>query len=292
MNESGDMSDDVRFEFGKNWQQFLRMVDDQRIEAAVRSLQEMLNVDRLDGKSFLDAGCGSGLFSLAARRLGASVWSFDLDDQSVACAMELKRRSFPEDPGWIIERASVLDAGYLASLGKFDVVYSWGVLHHTGAMWDALERVCDRVSDGGRLCVSIYNDQDYVSREWLLVKQTYHRLPRWLRPCLVLAVGSWQVAARLAATFAAVLLRLVSLRNPWVPIGNWYREGRQRKRRGMHWWHDLVDWVGGYPFEVAKPEAVFNFFRSRGFTLTYLTTQGRGHGCNEFVFVKRGAIGR
>jgi 2-polyprenyl-6-hydroxyphenyl methylase/3-demethylubiquinone-9 3-methyltransferase len=292
VSQGGGMTDDVRFEFGKNWQEFLRAVDDQRIEAAATSLQEMLNTDRLDGKSFLDAGCGSGLFSLAARRLGASVRCFDFDDRSVGCASELKRRYYPEDPGWIVEKGSVLDAGYLASLGKFDVVYSWGVLHHTGAMWDALGHACDLVGDGGRLCVSIYNDLDYVSCGWLLVKRTYHRLPSFLRPCLVLAVAIWQFAARLATTLAAVVLRLVSLRNPFFPISNWFREGRQRRHRGMHWWHDLVDWVGGYPFEVAKPEAVFNFCRGRGFALTYLTTQGRGHGCNEFVFVKCGAIGR
>jgi len=283
------MAGDERFEFGKNWQQFLRIVDDERIEAAIRSLQELLSVDRLDGKSFLDAGCGSGLFSLAARRLGASVRSFDYDDQSVACATELKRRYCPQDSGWIVEKASVLDGGYLSSLGKFDVVYTWGVLHHTGAMWDAIGRVCDLVSDGGRLCVSVYNDQDYISRGWLLVKQSYHRLPSLLRPCLVLAVGGWQVVSRLVTTLVAVGLRLVSLRNPLAPIGNWYREGRRRKHRGMHWWHDLVDWVGGYPFEVATPEAIFNFCHSRGFTLTYLTTQGGGHGCNEFVFVKCGS---
>jgi 2-polyprenyl-6-hydroxyphenyl methylase/3-demethylubiquinone-9 3-methyltransferase len=292
VSQSAGATDEVRFQFGENWRQFLRVVDDERIESAMRSLREMLGADRLDGKSFLDAGCGSGLFSLAARKLGAAVRSFDLDDHSVACAMELKRRYFPDDPAWIVEKASVLDASHLSAIGKFDVVYSWGVLHHTGAMWDALGRVCGLVSEGGHLCVSIYNDQDYVSRAWLLVKQTYHRLPRWLRPCLVLAVGSWQVAARLATTLAAILLRLVSLRNPWVPISNWRQEGRQRRRRGMHWWHDLVDWVGGYPFEVARPEAVFSFCRSRGFALTYLTTQGRGHGCNEFAFVKCGAVGR
>lgn len=280
------MADEAHFEFGKNWQRFLRVVDEGRIEAAAGSLRKMLGVDRLDGKSFLDAGCGSGLFSLAARRLGASVRSFDFDEQSVACTMELKRRYCPEDPAWTVEKGSVLDGAYLASLGRFDVVYSWGVLHHTGALWDAMGRVGGLVNDRGRLCLSIYNDQDYVSRGWRLVKRTHQRLPALLRPCLVLAVASVRFAVRLAATLAAVGLRLVSLTNPLVPIVNWYREAKGMKQRGMHWWNDLVDWVGGYPFEVARPEEVFNFFHSRGFTLTYMTTQGRGHGCNEFTFVK------
>jgi 2-polyprenyl-3-methyl-5-hydroxy-6-metoxy-1,4-benzoquinol methylase len=280
------MTGQQRFAFGKNWQRFLNVVDDGRIQAAVQSLQEMLGVASLAGKSFLDVGCGSGLFSLAARKLGASVRSFDCDAQCVACVRELKRRYYPQDSDWVIENASVLDEGYLRSLGQFDVVYAWGVLHHTGEMWNAVKGVSDLVNGQGRLCLSIYNDQDYVSRSWRLVKKTYQRLPPVLRPCLVLAVGAAQFAARSATTIIAVGVRLVSLRNPLIPIINWHREARTMKQRGMHWWNDLVDWVGGYPFEVAKPEAVFNFCHSRGFTLVYMTTQGGGHGCNHFTFVK------
>ena len=127
-----------RFEFGKNWKQFLSTLDDERIAEAERSLKSMLSVETLDGKSFLDVGSGSGLFSLAARRLGARVHSFDFDPQSVACTMELKKRFFAADSSWIIDEASVLDADYVVALGSFDVVYSWGVLHHTGAMLPAI----------------------------------------------------------------------------------------------------------------------------------------------------------
>src|SRR3989442_11992645 len=120
-----------RFEFGKNWSQFLTTIDEERIRVAEQSLKEMLEIDHLQGKSFLDIGSGSGLFSLAARRLGASVHSSDFDPKSVACTRELKRRFFSEDKNWRIEQGSVLDKNYLLSLGTFDVVYSWGVLHHT-----------------------------------------------------------------------------------------------------------------------------------------------------------------
>src|SRR6185295_10447431 len=103
------------------------------------SLLTMLKERSLEGRRFLDIGSGSGLFSLAARRLGASVHSFDLDPESVRCALELRRRFCPADADWRIEQASALDRRYLAALGEFDVVYSWGVLHHTGQMRDALE---------------------------------------------------------------------------------------------------------------------------------------------------------
>jgi 2-polyprenyl-3-methyl-5-hydroxy-6-metoxy-1,4-benzoquinol methylase len=281
------MVHDERFDFGKNWQRFLKVVDDTRIQAAVHSLETMLEVTDLAGKSFLDVGCGSGLFSLAARQLGATVHSFDADTRSVACASELKRRYHPDDAQWTIEQASALDTKYLSSLGTFDVVYAWGVLHHSGAMWNAVENTCALVANQGRLCLSIYNDQGYLSRGWRFVKQIYQRLPVVVRPALVAAVAASRFAYRAATTLLAVVLRLVSLRHPLVPVVNWYREVSRVKQRGMHWWYDLVDWVGGYPFEVAKPEAVFNFCRRKGFTLTYLTTQGAGHGCNEFVFQRK-----
>lgn len=274
------------FEFGRNWQRFLTTLDDEQIEAAVQSLQSTLGADSIAAKSFLDVGCGSGLFSLAARKLGAVVRSFDFDEQSVECARQLKQRHFPADDNWQIGTGSVLDGKFLASLGKFDIVYAWGVLHHTGDMRKAWDGVSRLIAENGRLCISIYNEQGYVSRVWLAVKRTFQRLPRLLRPVLVLFVAAVQFSRRLAITFAASLLRLVLLRNPFAPLVNWYREARQRQQRGMHRWHDLVDWVGGYPFEVARPEVVFNFFRARGFELIYLTTQGCGHGCNEFVFLK------
>src|SRR5512133_3135008 len=93
-----------RFEFGQNWSQFLASVDHERIQQAEQSLKEMLEVDSLEGKTFLDIGSGSGLFSLAARRLGARVHSFDFDPQSVACAVELRRRFFPGDLDWTVGR--------------------------------------------------------------------------------------------------------------------------------------------------------------------------------------------
>ncbi len=127
-----------RFTFGRNWASFLQTLDESRIEQAELSLKTLLRLESLDGLRFLDAGSGSGLFSLAARRLGATVVSFDFDPQSVACTEELRRRFFPDSPDWSVLQGSVLDSSFLSSLGRFDVVYSWGVLHHTGQMWKAL----------------------------------------------------------------------------------------------------------------------------------------------------------
>src|SRR5437870_10607379 len=162
-----------RFAFGRNWTSFLGVLDDARIKTATASLTTMLDRPDLRGLRFLDVGCGSGLFSLAARRLGASVVSFDLDRDSVACARELRRRFFPDDPTWDIREGSALDEPFLKSLGMFDVVYSWGVLHHTGAMWRAIEYVSWLASPRAYLCLAIYNDRGRESTLWRYIKQLY-----------------------------------------------------------------------------------------------------------------------
>jgi 2-polyprenyl-6-hydroxyphenyl methylase/3-demethylubiquinone-9 3-methyltransferase len=266
-----------RFEFGKNWKRFLSVLSDDRIAAAEQTLQRMLEMKRLDGKRFLDVGCGSGLFSLVASRLGGKVHSFDYDPQSIGCARMLKARYAP-DAEWVIEEGSVLDKSYLNRLGQFDIVYAWGVLHHTGAMWQAFEHVAPLVREGGILFLAIYNDQGGASRRWRVIKRLYNKSPRFLRPCILLP-------AMLPYETRAALGQLLRGRNP---LRGWFQNG---DARGMHRWYDWLDWIGGYPFEVAKPEEVFDFYRKRGFTLVKLVTQGGSLGCNEYVFQKGRPLG-
>jgi 2-polyprenyl-3-methyl-5-hydroxy-6-metoxy-1,4-benzoquinol methylase len=181
-NAQAEIDAGQRFAFGKNWQAFLSVLSPQRIEAASHALREMLQVETLAGKSFLDIGSGSGLSSLAAWQLGATVTSFDFDPSSVACTTELRRRYAPEATNWTVQVGSVLDLSYMTGLGPFDVVYSWGVLHHTGQMWLALEHAARRVAPGGQWFIAIYNDQGGLSRFWTGVKRLYctGRLGRWL----------------------------------------------------------------------------------------------------------------
>jgi len=245
-----------RFEFGANWARFLDVLDDERISQAEKSLKEMLGVEDLEGMRFLDVGSGSGLLSLAARRLGAKVYSFDYDPESVACTQELKRLYFPDDSAWSVEKASVLDRDYLAGLGQFDVVYSWGVLHHTGAMWQALENVVPLVAGGGRLYIAIYNDQGWKSRFWWWIKYSYSRFPKPLKSSFAYAVGVTAIVLNISK-YTLKLKPMVAIR-PLVQYGH---------KRGMSMFHDMVDWVGGFPYEVASFATLNSFFKARGFEL-------------------------
>lgn len=272
-----------RFTFGKNWSNFLAHLNEERIIESEKHIKQYLELEDLTDKTFIDVGSGSGLSSLAAKRLGAKVYSFDYDPHSVNCTKELKRRYFEDDPSWTVNEGSALDDEYIKSLGKFDVVYSWGVLHHTGDMWKALNLVDILVkSDHGVLYLSIYNDQGSQSIRWRKIKKIYNSLPGLMKlPYTLLVMMPRELRFCINPL---LLIRPKSYFYTWKAYINSWRN--YKKSRGMSRWHDLVDWVGGYPFEVAKPEEIFNFFNNKGYTLKKLKTCGGGLGCNEYVFTK------
>lgn len=250
-----------RFEFGANWMEFLKKISKNEIDEAIASLKIMLNVEDLVGKKFLDIGSGSGLFSLAAVMMGADVRSFDYDPLSVECAKILKKK-FATTSAWEISEGSVLDEEFMSSLGKFDVIYSWGVLHHTGQMMKAFDNL--KLVEGPRsqIFIAIYNDQYWISGYWYCVKKVYNKC-KLLRPLVI--------AVHLPYLFIARLIIRYFKRSQGLP-------------RGMDVWRDMIDWLGGYPFEVASPQLVFKYFQKRGYLLEELRTCSGRMGCNEFVF--------
>jgi 2-polyprenyl-3-methyl-5-hydroxy-6-metoxy-1,4-benzoquinol methylase len=263
---------EVRFPFGANWRRFVDVIDEDRIRQAEASLDAMLGDGAIAGRSFLDVGCGSGLMSLAALRLGAAtVRSFDYDAASVASAERLRDRYAPSAV-WTIERGDILNPEYLRTLGTWQIVYSWGVLHHTGRMWEAISNSMRLVADGGVLFIAIYNDQGLRSRYWRAVKRFYNE-------------GAAQRALVIGTHIPAFIVRglvadLVRRSNPLE------RYIAYRRGRGMSVVHDWLDWLGGYPFESAVPQAVISRLSSSGFTALRVMTRERTWGCNEYVFAK------
>jgi 2-polyprenyl-6-hydroxyphenyl methylase/3-demethylubiquinone-9 3-methyltransferase len=261
-------------EFGKTWISFLAALTVPQIYHAERSLAARLHMDRLDRKTFLDIGSGSGLLSLAARRRGAKVFSFDSDPQAVACARELRRRYFPDDADWHIETGSVLDQDYLKSLGTFDIVFAENVLNHTGAMMQALENVKSLVAVGGQLQVSIYNDYQEVSNRWDRLKRTYRRLPR---PAgFVFGLG---LIARSEARSAVAHWRQRSLRH-WLRSWIAYHDGTP----GISRWHDWKGWLDAHPYERATVDDIVELYGRDGFRLISTSPPRTIFDCASFVF--------
>lgn len=259
-----ESSGEKAFAFGQNWQGFVdKHLNEERIAEAVKSLEEFCGKDALKGKTFLDIGCGSGLFSLAARKLGAkAIVSMDIDQNSVACCQQLKESmNNPDD--WKVVHGSVLDNEFMTSLGEFDFVYSWGVLHHTGEMWKAIDNAAARVAKNGGFYIAIYNDADGFqfmpdgrignSKIWLWEKKFYMSMPGFIQSLIDLAAQS-----------AMILVYLITLRNPVRAI----REHKQL--RGMSWSVDIKDWLGGYPYEYAKADVLFKHLKPQGFNLENL----------------------
>lgn len=265
----------TRFGFGKNWRAFLDRFEERRALEAVDSLRDLLQVEDLAGRSFLDIGCGSGLFSLAARRLGARVHSFDFDRDSVDCTSSLREENRPGDPDWTVERGSILDPAYLEGLGHFDVVYSWGVLHHTGAMFESIRNAAERVAPGGLLAIALYR-KTRLCWLWKLEKRTYTRLP-----------GAAQSLVR-ALWIQRIRLTFFLKGKSFARMVADYPE-----RRGMDFHSDVHDWLGGYPYESIEPDAARDCVQVLGFELTNERVLDRkswgfsGSGCDEFVFRRR-----
>lgn len=255
----------MRFGFGRNWRDYVHRVNDEDIAAAMESVASLVGDVR--GRSFLDVGCGSGLFSLAAHRLGADVRSFDYDADSVAATEALQERT---GTNWPVQQADILDPAFRARLGEYDIVYSWGVLHHTGSMWRGCSAAASLVAPGGRLAVSLYNDQGVQSWIWRGVKWAYNVSPI-LRPLML--------TFTFLVTWGAKCL--MAVRRGTTPWAEW--KG-YRRERGMSPWHDVVDWAGGYPFEVAQPREVVEFFTRLGLEPVDQRLVGNRMGCNEFVF--------
>lgn len=261
----------THFEFGANWREYAKTVDRARIDSAVAGLEKLFP-DGLSGKTFLDIGCGSGLHSLAALLLGASkVVATDIDENSVSTTQGLLRKYAPNE-NWEARIVSIFDASP-DSLGVFDIVYSWGVLHHTGDMWTAIEKATSFVKAGGQLALAIYA-KTLFDLPWKVEKRIYSSSP---------AAVQWVLRQFFIA--ALIVAKAVRGKNPAslfsAPLS-----------RGMNLSHDVHDWLGGYPYETASADdlssklSALGFNEIRSFRVSDLTGL-LGAGCNESVFVKR-----
>jgi predicted RNA methylase len=260
------------FSFGENWAQYAEKIDERRIEEAERSLIRLLGRESIEGRTFLDIGCGSGLFSLAAVRLGCQrLLAVDLDPTSVETTRKTLERYAPAGAKWDCKRISVFDLDP-AHIGTFDIVYSWGVLHHTGAMYKAIENASTVVKPQGILALALYGKTPFCGL-WRIEKRIYSRSPKWVQKAIE-QIYYVAVGARLA-------LKGESLKK---------RRETYFQQRGMDMYHDTRDWLGGYPYESISPHEAMTFMQKLGFqpVRSFVTPciGLLGAGCDEYSFTK------
>lgn len=260
---------ETHFEFGANWADFARCIDDARIANAEHCLRKLIGGD-LAGKTFLDIGCGSGLSALAAIRLKASkLNAVDIDENSVATTEALLSLR-ADHSQWTVGRRSIFEMEPMTD-GTYDIVYSWGVLHHTGAMWEAIGRAASLVAPDGRLVIAIYQRTPSCVF-WTWEKRLYNQGPGWL--------AAWIRGAYKTAYVGALV---VMGRNPVRYVAEY------GKHRGMRWSNDVHDWLGGYPYESASSRQIDDFLTKFGFSCeSHVPANTRlgllGTGCSEYVY--------
>ncbi len=263
----------MSFTFGKNWRRYLNQVTDEQLRIAQKSLTDYFGMADFKGKTFLDVCSGSGIFSYAAFQLGAEqVVSFDYDPDSVACT-EAMRHKAGDPANWRVFKGSVLNMAEMEKLGRFDLVYAWGVLHHTGSMWQAIKNTLPLVASNGSIYLGIYNNVPgrFGSSLWLNIVKRYNRSSSFVKYLM-----------EEMYVFVFIIKNLLRLKNPWAKM----RE--HKKRRGMDWRIDVVDDLGGYPYEYASAEELFHFVKKNfpSFDLVKMRlTQDRGN--NKYVFIRR-----
>ncbi|HEX5705409.1 MAG TPA: class I SAM-dependent methyltransferase [Pyrinomonadaceae bacterium] len=257
------ISDEITFSFGENWSDYVANVSEDAIRSARSDIEEWLGASTVAGKNILDIGCGSGIHSLCYYQLGAkNIVSMDVDPKSVeATRVMWERAGRPEN--WRITHGSVLDPDFIGGLGQHDIVYSWGVLHHTGAMWEAIANASSRVARGGLFWIALYVKGPKYA-EHLALKQKYNRASRLEKKIMV-----WK--------YIAGVMR--DRRRAGLNPLKW----NEKDGRGMDVYHDIIDWLGGLPYEVASKEEVVDFCGTRGFVLERVKENPEG-GNNIYLF--------
>ena len=260
------------FAFGDNWADYAENVSLREIENARLGLEKLLSASEIAGKTVIDIGCGSGIHSLAFLNANCSyLEGFDFDPKSVETTKKLLSRFFVSE----IRKFSIYEGDILNSdfNRKFDIVYSWGVLHHTGNLRRAIQRAGSLVQDDGFFVFAFYRKTPFCWF-WKIEKWIYSKLP-----------STFQTPLRFMYIQMFKFIHVLRGRGSFSEFERNYKSGR-----GMDFLIDVHDWLGGHPYESISPFEVRKILKEEGFVEVKAFIEKSlglmGSGCDEYVFKK------
>lgn len=256
------------FSFGQNWLEYNQnWLTEEKLNQAKEHFDKLCGGIDFTNKKFLDVGFGQGLTLFLASQKQAQCQGIDIDPKNITAFEVAKKKlgSVEKNLAPIqVQVASILDAQFVTQNHEaFDIVYAWGSLHHTGQMYPALKNCLSLLKPGGYFVCAIYN-RHWSSGTWHWIKKNYNRSPHWLKK---LAIGLLIPPIFLAKW-------LVTFKNPL------------KMKRGMSFYYDVIDWVGGYPYEYASAEEMFAFFKKNSLKKIRWQKANVPTGCHEYVFQK------
>jgi 2-polyprenyl-3-methyl-5-hydroxy-6-metoxy-1,4-benzoquinol methylase len=238
-----NLKEDGNFSFGFNWIDYAKnRLNEAIISQHLSDLAQIYN--EIDNRgALLDLGSGSGLSSLCFLRLGFnSVTSVDLDPYSIeAGEATMERFGEPYRGRWNTHQANILDPLFVAAnSNKYDVVYSWGVLHHTGDMWQAIRNAASLVANKGIFHITLYRSGGMYTQH--------------LRMKFAFLMSDREGKKRILFDYLNLIEKTVN-HSVFLP----------KDHRGMNHFNDALDWLGGVPYEVADPDVLQSYLFSLGF---------------------------
>jgi len=265
---------ETRFKFGENWSNYSSSVNLEKIELAKKDIIRL--VGDVSNKSVIDIGCGSGIHTVAFIQLGVkSIVSFDYDLKSVETTKKLVKKFCYKKSKYKVFQADILNIDSLSGLNKrkFDIVYSWGVLHHTGSMFEAIISTTKFLKDNGILVLGLYV-KTKLCNFWYYEKKIFNKY-KFLQPLIKLPF----------LFFLIIGLSLKKRSSPYKIIHDY------KKQRGMSIIFDVNDWLGGFPYESIDDNSLLNFLKLKGFKIVRkFNTNSRigffGAACGEWVLKK------